>query len=210
MTTATANFERTAIRLAMATIVWNVIEGCLAIGLGLADESIALLGFGLDSWVEVASAFVVLHKLRASVDKERERTTAKVVSGLLFGLGIVIMLGSVVRLGTGSAPNTGLPGVVLGAVSLSFMFALWRAKLDVARELNSRTLELDAACSRGCIQLSAVLMVGSGLYALVPSLWWADSVAAAVLGWLILREGREGWEHANSSDFDGGCCGGCS
>lgn len=207
MALATASVERTAIVLATATIVWNVIEGCLAIGLGLADESIALLGFGLDSWVEVASGFVVLHQLRTGMDPERERSAARWVSGLLFGLGVVMVLGAGLRLGTGSAPSTGLPGVVLGAVSLSFMFTLWRAKLGVARELNSRTLELDAACSRGCIQLSVVLLFGSALYALVPSLWWADAVAAAVLGFLIAREGREGWQHANSPGFDGGCCG---
>ncbi|TNE91438.1 MAG: heavy metal transporter [Deltaproteobacteria bacterium] len=205
MNTAVAALERNARLLAMATIAWNVIEGGLALWLGYADESLALMGFGLDSWVEVASAVIVLRKLQDGIDRERERAGAKAIAALLTGLGVVIVLGGLVRLASAAGPDTGLPGVVLGSVSAVLMLGLWRAKLNTAQALDSRTLELDAACSRGCLQLSVVLLAGSALVALAPALWWADAVAAIVLGGIVAREGREGWVAANAPEFDGGC-----
>jgi divalent metal cation (Fe/Co/Zn/Cd) transporter len=194
--------------LAGATVAYNIVEGLVATGLGWAEESVALFGFGVDSFVEVGSALIVFWRLGrtdACGVLERERTASRWVAGLLAALGVGIALTAVARLGSGGAAQSPVPAMVVGLVSLLGMVFLWRAKLATARALDSRTLELDAACSRACIQLSAVLLAGGLLQAAVPALWWADGVAALGLAALVFREGREGWRAASRPDFSGGC-----
>ena len=206
---------RRALLLAAFTVAWNVAEGVVSIGFGVADEAVALLGFGLDSWVEVGSAVVVLWRLRGegglgpTLSRDREKRAALVIGGLLLALGVAAGAGGALQLATGGHPDTSMPGVIIAALSLSFMVWLWRTKLALARALDSRTLELDAACSRSCVQLSGVLLAGSLLYVVAPGLWWADAVAAIALAGLIGREGLEGVRAARRPDFQGGCCGGC-
>ena len=206
--------RRTAVQLALATVVWNVVEGVAAVGFGLAEESVALLGFGLDSWVEVASAVVVLWRLRAEVADgtpmavTRERRATRIIGGLLCTLAGAAAVGAVLQLALQASPGTTLPGLVISGISLAIMGALWRAKLRVARALDSRTLFADAACSRGCLELSAVLFAGSLLSLVAPSLWWADAAAAIGLSVLIGREGIQTIRAAQQPTFTGGCgCG---
>ena len=104
--------------------------------------------------------------------------------------------------------ETTLPGLVISAVSLSFMFYLWRAKLAVARVLDSCTVLKDADYALACIRLSGVLLAGSAVFAAAPGLWWADSAAALVLAAFIAREGAGTIRAARRQDFAGGC--GCS
>lgn len=203
---------RLAVALALGTIAWNVVEGGVSVAFGLSEESVALLGFGLDSWIEVASAGVVLWRLwgetgrGAGPSRERERSASRVISVLFMALALSAAGGAVFQLATASAPTSTLPGLIISSLSLSVMFALWRSKLRVARTLDSRTLEMDAACSRACIELSAVLLGGSLLVLLHPALWWADAAAALVIAALIGKEGLEGWRAANRPEFTGGCC----
>jgi divalent metal cation (Fe/Co/Zn/Cd) transporter len=213
------DWERRALWLARATIAWNVVEGLVAMGFGWDDGSVALFGFGVDSWVEVGSAGVVYWKLtRATTgcattrnDRERngtvrrERTATRWISALLVALAAATAVGAVAQLGAGGHPATTVPAVVVSAVSLSFLGWLWGAKRRAATVLDSRTLAMDAACSLACIQLSVVLLAGSVAYLVAPALWWADAVAALVLAALIGREGRAGWRAASRADFAGGC-----
>jgi divalent metal cation (Fe/Co/Zn/Cd) transporter len=122
-------------------------------------------------------------------------------------LAIGALAGGAIQLRQHSHPETTLPGLIVSALSLSFMFFLWKAKRNVGQALGSSTVMKDAACSLACIQLSVVLLAGSLLFMLVPSLWWADSVAAIVLSGLIAKEGWETIEAARSEDFAGGGCG---
>ena len=207
-------WERRALWLARATIAWNVLEGLVAMGFGWDEGSVALFGFGVDSWVEVGSAGVVYWKLtRPAVGcrttaLKRERSATRVISGLFLVLAGATALGAVGQLVAGSHPGSSVPSLVVSAVSLSFMFFLWWGKRSAATALDSRTLAMDADCSRACIQLSVVLLVGSLLFVAVPSMWWADAVAALVLAAMIGREGLEGWRASGRDDFAGGC--GCS
>lgn len=200
--------------LAGLTIGWNVIEGVVSMGFGLAEESVALFGFGLDSWVEVGSAGVVFWKLTrapgcATTRKAQERRATRWISGLFLLLAGATAVGATAQLTSGGHPTSTLPSVIVSVVSLTMMGFLWRAKLAAAAALDSRTLAMDAACSRACIQLSAVLLAGSLLFLLVPALWWADGLAALVLSAFIAREGWEGWQASGKPDFAGGCgCGG--
>lgn len=210
----TRMWEERALWLARATIAWNVIEGLVAMGFGIGEESVALFGFGVDSWVEVGSAAVVHWKLTRPAStcqttaKKRERTATKWISALLLVLALGTVLGATIQLVSGRHPDSSVPSLVISVLSLAFMAFLWRAKRSAARALDSRTLALDARCSLGCIELSLVLLAGSLIYVVVPVLWWADAVAALGIAALIGREGWEGWKAASKPDFSGGC--GCS
>lgn len=212
------DWRRRAQLLAVVTVAYNLVEGLVAIPFGVAEESVALFGFGVDSLIEVASALAVLWRFRGEIGRgpvatlERERRATLFIGVLFLLLGVSVVVGAVFQLSSGEHPETTIPGVVISSVSLSFMFFLWAAKRAAARALDSRTMAGDAACSLACIQLSGVLLAGSLLYAAAPSLWWADGVAALALSALILREGVQGVRAARSPDFTGGCgCGGsCS
>lgn len=198
--------------LARFTIVYNVVEGVVSMAVGAGEDSLALFGFGVDSFIEVASAAMVLWRLRAEFDGTavaagRERLAGMWVSGLLIALGLGTIAGSVLQLVRRGHPDTTLPGVVIALLSLSFMFWLWRSKRAVANALDSRTLRQDAACSLGCIQLSVTLLAGSLLYWIAPSLWWADSAAAIVIALLIAREGWSGFRAARRGEGSGCGCG---
>lgn len=205
-----------ALWLAWLTIAYNLVEGGVAMGFGLADESIALFGFGVDSWIEVTSAVVVLWRLQGESGRagaaslERERRATQGIGVLLGLLGVAMAIGGVVTLASAARPETTLSGVVVSVASLALMAFLWRAKVRTADVIGSRTLRADALCSRACMQLSVVLLAGSALYAVAPALWWADAVAAVALGFLVGREGWSSWRAARTEDFDGGgCCDGC-
>lgn len=212
-TTHTVDWERRALWLAGATIAWNVIEGVVAMGFGFAEESVALFGFGVDSWVEVGSAAVVYWKLTrpagcATTRRGQERRATRWISGLFLALATGTAVGAVAQLASGGHPDSTLPSVIVSLVSLAFMAFLWQAKKAAATALGSRTLAMDAACSLACIQLSGVLLAGGLAFALAPGLWWADAAAALALSALIAREGWEGWRATRRADFEGGC--GCS
>jgi divalent metal cation (Fe/Co/Zn/Cd) transporter len=205
---------RWAAALAWATVTFNLVEGLVSMGFGAADGSIALLGFGADSFFEVGSALLVLWRLRAGAgshaadQRARERFATRGIGVLLGLLGAGTAAGAALQLAARRHPDTALPGLLISLVSLAFMFVLWRAKRRAARALDSRALASDAACSLACMKLSSVLLSGCLLFIAWPALWWLDGAAAVVLAALI---GREGWEMVRASldpAFEGGC--GCS
>jgi divalent metal cation (Fe/Co/Zn/Cd) transporter len=197
--------------LAWLTVGYNLVEGLVSMGFGAADGSVALFGFGADSFIEVGSALLVLWRLRADAAPHagerlaRERRAASGIGALFVALAMGIAAGAALQLAAGSHPQTTIPGVAVSLVSLSFMLFLWLEKRHAARVLDSRTLASDAACSLACMKLSAVLFAGSLLFLLLPRLSWADASAAIVLAFFI---GHEGWEMlraARRADFSGGC-----
>ncbi len=203
-----------ALALAWATILYNALEGVIAMAFGVSEGSIALFGFGGDSFIEVGSALMVVWRFRGELgepreeSKSRERRATLAIGGLLMLLAAGVAVGAILTLVSGGHPETTVPGLVIALLSLSFMFFLWGAKRKAARALDSRAVAADAACSMACIKLSGVLLVGSVLFLLFPALWWVDAAAAFVLAVFIGREGWETWEAARKPDFDGGCgCG---
>jgi len=200
-----------ALFLAVFTVAYNLIEGLVSMGFGWADDSVALFGFGADSFIEVGSALLIVWRLRAegsgcaSTRKRRERRAAAGIAWLFLLLALGTSLGALLQLAARSHPASTVPGLLVSALSLSFMYGLWRAKRRSAAALDSRALEGDAACSRACMQLSLVLFSGSLLFRIVPALWWADAVAALILALMIGREGWQMLKAARHADFDGGC-----
>jgi divalent metal cation (Fe/Co/Zn/Cd) transporter len=213
MTPVASDLTGRALALARLTVGWNVVEGAVSIAFGIQEGSVALLGFGVDAWVEVASAGVVLWKLTrapgcATERRAQERRATRWIGVLFLLLGLTTALGAVLQLRSGGHPDSSVPAVLISVVSIILMAWLWRAKAQLAEVLDSPTLRMDAACSRACLELSGVLLVGAALYVAVPALWWVDAAAALVLAGFIAREGVEGIRAASRPDFAGGCgCG---
>lgn len=202
------DWRRRALWLAGLTIAYNLVEGLVSMAFGWADDSVALFGFGADSFIEVASALLVLWKLLDHGNLERERKATRGIGRLFLFLALGIAGGAVLQLTARTHPPTTVPGLVISALSLGFMVFLWRAKLRTAQALDSATVAADAACSRACIQLSVVLFAGSLVFLLAPALWWVDAAAALGLAVLIGREGLGMIRAAKSACFTGGCgCG---
>lgn len=185
------------------TVGWNVLEGIIAIAAGVAAASIALVGFGIDSYIEVASGLVLIWRLKKhgfTDEEEEERAEKKAVFfvGLtFFALSLYIVYESGRKLLFQEHPNESLVGIVLAAVSLVAMplLALWKKK--IAAEIGSRALRADALETIACSYLSLTLLVGLAANAAF-AWWWADPVAALAMVYFLVREGREaieeGWE----------------
>lgn len=189
--------------LSLFTIIYNCIEGVISIYFGVSEASSSLVAFGADSFIETFSAMVILWHFNKP---DRNETTAlKLIAGLFFLLGGLALFGAGLQLYSGSHPTTTLPGIIISAISLSFMFFLYKAKMKVGTELKSETVLKDAACSLACIQLSGVLFIGSLLFQVFPTLWWVDAVAAIVIAYYVFKEGRETYLASRGED----CCG-CS
>lgn len=203
---------RRAVWLSWFTIGYNLVEGAVSIAFGVKEGSIALAGFGADSLIEVASAFLVLWRFYGEtgagspLSVKREQRAVIGIGVLFLALALFTFAASAIQLQAASRPRTTLPGLVVSVLSLSFMFYLWKAKVKTGRALESPTVLNDAACSLACIKLSIVLFLGSAAFLFFPFLWWADAVAAMILSFLIGKEGWETIKAAKRADF-AGCCG---
>ncbi|MFI7612134.1 cation diffusion facilitator family transporter [Nonomuraea terrae] len=178
--------------LVAATIVYNVIEAVVAITAGTIASSAALIGFGLDSVVEVASAAAVAWQFSATDHERRERTALRIIAVSFFALAAYVAFDAVrALLGAGEAePST--PGLILAALSLAVMPFLSYAQRRAGRELGSASAVADSKQTLLCTYLSAVLLAGLALNSVFG--WaWADPLAALVIAGVAVREGREAW-----------------
>ena len=177
------------------TIGYNSLEGLIAVAAGLLAGSIALVGFGFDSLIEVTSGAVLLWRLHADLDEERrervEAISLRIVGACFVLLAIYVSYDSVKSLITREAPQESIVGIVLAAASLIVMPLLVRAKRRVACGINSAALMADSKQTELCTYLSAILLAGLLLNALF-GWWWADPVAALVMVPIIFKEGIEG------------------
>ena len=181
--------------LEATTVLWNVVEGVIAVGAGAVSGSVALIGFGIDSFIEPTSAVVVgrrfLNELRGKGRPGDESRATRVAGYLLLALALYITVDAGRRLfGFGAPAEESGVGLVLTAVSLAVMPILGRAKLKTASALNSPALRADAFETIACAWLSLTTLAGLLLNALL-GWWWADPLAALVLVPLIVREGLE-------------------
>ena len=181
-------------RLEYFTIAWNSIEGLLAVALGIIAGSISLVGFGLDSFIELTSGSVLLWRMSVDADepsRERnEKLSLKIVGSCFLALAVYVAYESVSDLFSRKQPEHSIPGIVLACVSLIVMPLLSRAKKKVGNELGSAAMHADAKQTDFCVYLSAILLFGLLLNA-VLGLWWADPIAALIMVPLIANEGVE-------------------
>jgi divalent metal cation (Fe/Co/Zn/Cd) transporter len=178
--------------LVAATITYNVIEAVVAITAGTVASSTALIGFGLDSVVEVSSAAAVAWQFSGADPERRERTTLRIIAISFFALAGYVTIESVRALLGAERAQHSTVGLVLAAASLVVMPLLSAAQRRAGRQLGSRSAVADSKQTLLCTYLSAVLLIGLGLNTLF-GWWWADPAAALLIAAVAVREGREAW-----------------
>jgi divalent metal cation (Fe/Co/Zn/Cd) transporter len=194
--------NRRSLLLAYATAGYNLLEGAVAIAAGAAASSTALIGFGLDSFVEVSSALVVIWQFRSRIPEARERLALRLIAGSFFALAAWVVFDATRSLlGAGEADPSPL-GIGIAAVSVVVMPLLVWAKRRTGRELRSATVMADSTQTLLCTWLSLVVLIGLLLNA---TLGWsqADAVAALVIAAVAVREGVMAWRGDGCDD----CCG---
>ena len=205
---------RWASLLALVTIFYNIVEGLVSVFFGMEDESMSLFGFGLDSFVEVASGIGIWHMIwrirnNGGEHLDRFEQRALMITGAAFyiltaGLSIT----SIIDLYRGHKPESTFWGIIISIVSILSMWALIRAKVYVGKSLNSQAILADAACTRACLQLSVVLLIASAGYKLT-GIGGLDSIGALVIAIICFREGKEAFEKAKTGSFACTCGGSC-
>jgi divalent metal cation (Fe/Co/Zn/Cd) transporter len=205
---------RWASALALITIFYNAAEGLVSVFFGIEDETVALFGFGLDSFVEVVSGLGIWHMVRRmrqgnthpAADPDRFESTALRVTGTAFYvLAAGLALTASVNLYTGHAPEATFWGVVVASVSIASMWALIHYKVKVGLELGSDAVLADARCTRACLYLSVILLVSSAGYELT-GVGGLDSAGAGLIAWVSFREGREAFGKAEGRACGCGTC----
>lgn len=202
------------------TIVYNVLEAVIAIAAGTAASSAALIGFGLDSTIEVLSAAAVAWQFTRRDPQRWERPTLRVIAVAFFALAAYVGVSSVLALVSGSDVEHSSVGIVLTAVSVAVMPFVSLAERRAGREVGSATAVADSKQTLICTYLSAAVLVGLVLNSAL-GWWWADAVAGLVIAALAVREGREAWQGdacatsagrlldgsaETATDDDDGCC----
>jgi divalent metal cation (Fe/Co/Zn/Cd) transporter len=197
---------RRAVRLEQLTIGYNLAEGLIAVTFGVLAGSIALTGFGFDSWIEVAAATVVLQRLLAElrhgqVDETRQRRALRFIAITFFALAAYLTVEGLRDLLIAAHPQTSPVGIGLTAASLLVMPTLARFKRQAGEALGSPLVIADAAETRLCAWLSVSTLAGLVAYATIG--WtWIDPAAGFVIAAFALKEGKEAWEGELACDDD--------
>lgn len=207
MEETTARFYRYALWLGLFTIFYNLLEGLVSIYFGVDDETLALFGFGVDSFIEVLSGIgIVAMVTRIQKDPTAPRTsfeqTALRITGTSFYLlSGGLLISAVYNLISGHKPGTTLAGVIISLISIAVMWALVRSKQVVGRKLHSAPILADAKCTLVCIYMSLVLLASSLIYHLT-GFGFVDSLGALGLIYFSFTEGREAFDKARGMDCD--------
>jgi len=192
LATTRESIAKRGIRLEYFTIAWNSLEGLVAVVFGGIAGSISLVGFGIDSFIEVTSGATLLWRMSVDADEYRrersERLSIRIVGACFIALAIYVAYEAVSDLIGRKAPAHSISGIILACVSLVVMPILSRKKKKVARELVSAAMRADAKQTDFCVYLSAILLFGLLLNAAL-GWWWADPAAALIMVPLIAKEG---------------------
>ncbi len=208
--TQTAQLLKTAFILSIITVVYNIGEGVVSMFFGYADDTLALFGFGVDSFVEVISGVGIGHmvwRMRRSPVSERdrfERRALYVTGGSFFILAAGLVIGSVLNVIYGTKPETTFAGIIISAVSIATMWVLYSYKLKTGRTLDSAPIIADANCTKTCFYLSFILLGSSVLYELFR-ISYIDIIGSLGIAWFAFREGKESIEKARSNSLSCSC-----
>jgi divalent metal cation (Fe/Co/Zn/Cd) transporter len=194
-------------RLNQISLAWNVAEMFVALAAGIAAGSVSLIGFGIDSGIEVSAALILAWRLhqerRSGCMAAYDRIATRLIALAFVALAVYVWVDATTDLIAGTRPEATVPGLLLAVASVILMPWLARAKRALAPALGSQAVSADAQQTSLCALLSAVLIVGVGLN-IAFGWWWADPVAALVIGALALEAGRRVWRAESLADT---CCG---
>ncbi|MGV8134160.1 MAG: hypothetical protein AB2L20_03010 [Mangrovibacterium sp.] len=202
---------RTALILAVVTIVYNIAEGLVSVFFGISDDTLALLGFGVDSFVEVLSGVGILHMIirmkkagihDVSSNDKFERQALKITGTAFYILAAGLIAGSVLNMLAGTKPETTIAGIIISVLSILSMYILMTWKLRVGKKLHSDAIMMDANCTKTCFYLSFILLASSVLYELF-AIGWFDIAGSLGIAWFAFSEGKESFEKAKSENL--GC-----
>lgn len=200
----------TALILSIITIVYNVAEGIVSVIFGINDQTLALLGFGVDSFVEVISGVGILHmilrmKNSSTENRDKFESTALRITG--FGFYILtagLVIGSIINVIEKNNPSTTVAGIVISAISIITMYLLMKAKFKVGETMNSDAIIADAHCTKTCFNLSVILLLSSLLYE-VSSIGYFDILGSLGIAYYAFIEGRESFEKAENNKLSCTC-----
>ena len=204
---------RTAYILAIVTIVYNVAEGLVSVLFGISDETLTLLGFGVDSFVEVLSGIGILHMIyrmkKAGINDvptrdKFERRALKITGTAFYILVAGLIAGSVINIVTGAKPETTIVGIIISILSILTMYILMSWKMRIGKQLNSDAIIADANCTKTCFYLSFILLASSGLYELF-GIAWLDIAGSLGIAWFAFSEGREAFEKSKMEELSCHC-----
>ncbi len=200
-------FYTQAYRLAIFTIVYNLIEGFISVWFGFNDKTLALFGFGIDSFIEVVSGLGILQmiiriKLNANTSRNSFEVKALQITGYGFYLlSIGLLIGALLNFYQHRKPDTTFWGIVVSVISIVVMTWLYKSKIYYGNKLNSKPIIADGRCTLVCIYMSLVLLGASLIYQLTGFIW-ADAIGAIGLAWFSYSEGKESLEKAKGIE----CC----
>lgn len=198
--------HRSARVLSYITVGYNVVEGVVSIVFAQLAGSTALLGFGIDSFVESLSGLVMIwrftqpHHVESAAEERREQIAVRLVAASLIVLGVYVAYESLGKLYYREGPERSPAGLIIAAGSLIAMPVLYAAKRRTAAAMESRSLAADAKQTLGCMMLSAALLAGSGLHYWL-GIWQADPLAGVLIAGFLAREGVKTWTAGEI-----GCC----
>jgi divalent metal cation (Fe/Co/Zn/Cd) transporter len=197
-----AKYYRYALLLGIFTVVYNLGEGIVSIAFGIQDETLALFGFGVDSFIECLSGLGIIAmilRIQNNPDTPKsvfEKTALRITGASFYLLAIGLFATALLNIYSGHKPETTISGAIISLISIAVMWALVYAKTVVGRRLDSAPILADANCTKVCIYMSVVVLVASLLYQLT-GIGYADSLGALGLIYFAVQEGREAFEKAS-------------
>ena len=200
--------------LSIVTIVYNVAEGLVSVYFGSTDDTLVLLGFGVDSFVEVISGIGILHMVirmqRSEIKNfdKFERLALRITGVAFMLLAIGLVAGSVLKIIQNTKPETTLAGIIIAAISILTMYFLMHYKLKTGKALDSEAIIADAHCTKTCLYLSFILLASSVLYELFK-INYIDVAGSLGIAWYAFSEGRESLEKARKNQLACSCCDNC-
>jgi divalent metal cation (Fe/Co/Zn/Cd) transporter len=204
----TRRLYKLAFFLAVFTILYNTLEGLFSVWFGYEDASLALFGFGADSFIEVISGFGIAHMVLRTQQKPGsnrdhfERTALRITGFSFFLLVPFLLVSSIYNIVSHHRPETTFWGVVISLISIAVMWALIIGKNRTGKKLNSEAILADAECTRVCIYMSVILLISSAVYQFT-GFAYADSIGALGLSYFAFTEGKECFDKAKSNQL---CC----
>ena len=210
MTNSEQELYRKAWLLSLFTIFYNVIEGLVSMHFGYQDETLALFGFGVDSFIEVLSGIgiaVMILRIKRNPESNKsifEKTALKITGAAFYILSVGLLVGIIMNLISGHKPETTLWGVIVSSLSIFTMIWLMYAKKKVGRTLDSEPIIADSNCTKVCVYMSVVLLASSLIYE-ITGFAYADVIGAAGLIYFSFSEGKEAFEKAEEKGCSCSC-----
>ena len=203
-------YVKFALLLSIITIVYNIAEGLVSIYFGAKDETLALFGFGADSFVEVLSGIGIFHMIIRIMKNDIEnrdnfeRTALKITGSGFYILTAGLVVAAIINLVNGNKPETTLVGIIVSLISILTMYLLVRFKLKVGKKIKSDAVIADANCTKTCFYLSIILLISSLTYEIFK-VGYIDIAGTLGIAFFAFREGKESFEKAKSDKLSCSC-----